>query len=219
MRRVVIPELLDTDSGSPAEIAASLRDLRRINAWFGGVSALADLLRRVSNKSGRRELSVLDVASGSGKVTSEAQSRLAREGLQVHLTLMDRAATHFNGAIRAVAGDALALPFSDSSFDVVVSTLFVHHLEPAEVTRFANEGLRVCRVAFVINDLIRNPLHLALTYAGLPLFSRLTRHDAPASVKRAYTVEEMRAAVDAARPRSLDISRHYLYRQGLIAWK
>jgi len=36
MKRVAIPELLDTDSGTPSQIATSLSDLRRINHWFGG---------------------------------------------------------------------------------------------------------------------------------------------------------------------------------------
>ena len=55
-----------------------------------------------------------------------------------------------------------------------------------------NEGLRVCRVAVLINDLVRDGLHLSLVYAGLPLYrSRLTRHDAPASVRQAYTPAEM----------------------------
>jgi hypothetical protein len=43
MKRVVIPELLDSDAGTPAEIATELRDLWRINSWFGG-GALASSL-------------------------------------------------------------------------------------------------------------------------------------------------------------------------------
>ena len=39
MKRVAIPELLDTDSGTPAEIATALSDLKHINQWFGGISA------------------------------------------------------------------------------------------------------------------------------------------------------------------------------------
>jgi ubiquinone/menaquinone biosynthesis C-methylase UbiE len=219
MRRVVIPELLDSDDGTPAEIAASLVDLRRINAWFGGIGTLAELLRRVARSVDRRELSVLDVASGAGDVTRAAQQELAAEGLQIAITLMDRAATHLRNGNASVAGDARALPFRDGAFDVVCSTLFVHHLEPHEVTQFAREGLRVSRAAFVVNDLIRHPVHVALVYAGLPLFSRLTRHDAPASVRRAYTMAEMCEAIERAGARSIDTSRHYLFRMGVIAWK
>ena len=44
MKRVLTPELLDTDSGTPAEVAASLGDLRRINRWFGGVATTEDMV-------------------------------------------------------------------------------------------------------------------------------------------------------------------------------
>jgi 2-polyprenyl-3-methyl-5-hydroxy-6-metoxy-1,4-benzoquinol methylase len=218
MRRVVIPELLDSDAGTPDEITASLRDLRRINQWFGGISSGAALLRRVAQETRVRNLTVLDVAGGSGYVATEVEKRLRRDGIEVTVTVVDRAATHLR-ADNGVAGDALALPFRDGSFDVVSSNLFVHHLEPDEVVQFAREGLRVARAAFVLNDLVRAPIHLALVYAGLPLFGRITRHDSVASVKRAYTLDEMHKMVARAAPARLEITRHYLYRMGVIAWK
>jgi ubiquinone/menaquinone biosynthesis C-methylase UbiE len=134
---------------------------------------------------------------------------------------MDLMSSHLplNG-VAAVAGDALKLPFRDGSFDVVSSSLFAHHLEPTELQLFAGEALRVCRQAVLINDLIRSRLHLALVYAALPLFrSPMTWHDAPASVRRAYTRKEMRNMLKASPVRRLEVSRHYLYRMGVLLWK
>ena len=37
MKRVVTPELLDSDSGTPVEIAAALSNLRQINRGSGGL--------------------------------------------------------------------------------------------------------------------------------------------------------------------------------------
>ena len=122
--------------------------------------------------------------------------------------------------MRAVTGDALALPFGDGTFDLVSCNLFAHHLSPREVVAFVNEALRVCRSAVLINDLVRGALHLSLVYAGLPLYrSRLTRHDAPASVRQAYTPEEMRAMLEQTRAARVEVHRHYLFRMGVIAWK
>ena len=50
MRRVVIPELLDTDSGTPAEIATALSDLRHINQWFGGIGTTQSMIAQVAQK-------------------------------------------------------------------------------------------------------------------------------------------------------------------------
>lgn len=220
MRRVVIPELLDTDAGTPAEILGSLRDLRFINTCFGGVRTTACLVEQVTRQTGKRSLSLLEVAAGSGYVPERTRAVLRRRGIELRPTLLDRSPAHLNNSRPAVAGDALALPFADASFDLVSCSLFAHHLEPEQLPRFVREGLRVCRLALLINDLIRHPLHLLLVYAGLPLYrSRLTRHDAVASVRRAYTVNEMRALLAGAAASRLEFSRHYLFRMGVLVWK
>jgi ubiquinone/menaquinone biosynthesis C-methylase UbiE len=163
----------------------------------------------------------LEVAAGAGTVPEAVAAAVAQTGIQVEVTLLDRAATHLtNGNRRVVAGDALALPFSDGSFDLVSCSLFVHHLPPDEVVRFVNEGLRVCRAAVLINDLIRHPAHLGLVFAGMPLYrSRITRHDAPASVRQAYTLDEMNDMLQRSQASRVEISRHFLFRMGVIAWK
>lgn len=220
MKRVVTAELLDTDSGTPAEVAASLGDLRRFNRWLGGISTTEEMIRRVVRGRTASSLSLLEVAAGSGYVPETVRERLQSHGLKLQVTLLDRAPSHLNGGNRAVAGDALALPFRDASFDLVSCTLFAHHLSPDELVHFVNEGLRVCRNAVLINDLVRRSLHLSLVYAGLPLYrSRITRHDAPASVRQAYTPDEMQALLKRTRALRTEIHRHYLFRMGVIAWK
>ena len=222
MKRTPSAELLDTDAGTPGEIARSLADLRRINRWFGGTATMQALVRRVAHETGARELSVLDVASGSGDIPLSIKANLARHGIRLRVTVMDRAAGHLasqNGA-RRVAGSATVLPFADESFDVVSSSLFVHHLSPEEVRTAVHDWLRVCRTAVLINDLRRAWTHLALVYAGFPLYSsRLTRNDGPASVRQAYTMPELSDLVQQAGAARVDVSRHYLYRMSVIAWK
>jgi SAM-dependent methyltransferase len=219
MKRVATTELLDMDAGTPAEVAASLRDLRHINRWFGGVATTEDMIVRVASKTGQTSLSLLEVAAGSGYVPETARERLQHRGLKLQVTSLDRAPSHMNGS-RAVAGDALALPFRDGCFDLLSCNLFAHHLGPQELVRFVDEALRVCRIAVLINDLIRHPLHMSLVYAGMPLYrSRITRNDAPASVRQAYTTEEMRGLLAQSTAARIEIRRYYLFRMGVIAWK
>jgi SAM-dependent methyltransferase len=221
MRRIVIPELLDDDLGTAAEIAGALRDLRRINRWFGGMRTTTALLGRVARERGCRKLSILEVGAGAGDVPLAAQRVLAEDGIRLQVTLLDRLWSHLPcGGAASVAGDALRLPFRDGTFDVVSCSLLAHHFEPETLVNFASESLRVCRHAVLINDLIRSRLHLLLVYLGLPLFSsRITWHDAPASVRRAYTCDEMRALLADAGARKVQVSRHYLFRMGVLLWK
>jgi hypothetical protein len=219
MKRVATTELLDTDDGTPAEVAASLADLRRINRWFGGITSTENLVERVARATGQSSLSLLEIAAGSGYVMENARTRLQQCGVSLQVTSLDRVPSHMNGS-RAIAGDALAIPFKDGSFDMVSCNLFAHHLSPPDLVQFIDQALSVCRVAVLINDLVRHPLHISLVYAGLPLYrSRLTRHDAPASVRQAYTVEEMRTLLTGSKAARVEIHRYYLFRMGVIAWK
>ena len=224
MKRVVIPELLDTDSGTLAEIAAALSDIRQINRWFGGIATTQSMIAQVVRKHGARSLSLLEVAAGAGYVPHAASAHMRKSGVRLQVTLLDRAHSHLkngsgNGS-SAVAGDALALPFADGSFDLVSSCLFAHHLEPREFVQFVNEALRVGRTAVLINDLVRDPIHLALAYASLALYrSRFNRHDAPASVRRAYTLKEMHEMLGQTTAARVEIERRPVFRMGAIAWK
>jgi ubiquinone/menaquinone biosynthesis C-methylase UbiE len=220
MQRVVTPELLDSDAGTPREIEDSFTDLRMINHRFGGIRTLTSLLHEVARRTGLNKLRYLDVAGGAGDVASLVGESLAESGIQLETVVLDRAASHLNGKHPGICGDALALPCADNSFDVVGSTLFIHHLEPEEFVNSAREALRVARYGMVVNDLIRNSVHYWLAVAGRALYrSRLTWHDAPVSVQRAYTMPEMRAMLLRSGAAAVEINAHYLFRMGAIAWK
>jgi ubiquinone/menaquinone biosynthesis C-methylase UbiE len=224
MKRVVTPELLDSDAATPAEVQQTLADLRRINRWFGGISTTRRMLEQAvarihKRSSDRGEITLLDVGAGSGDVSLTAARQIRPPG-QFRVTLMDRMPTHLprNGT-GTVAGDALALPFLDSSFDLVTCSLLIHHLEREQIVHFVNQALRVARVAVLLNDLRREPVHLALMYAGYPIFSRLTLHDGIASVRRAYTPQELKSILGNTEAAGVEMENSYLYRMGIIVWK
>jgi ubiquinone/menaquinone biosynthesis C-methylase UbiE len=222
MKRRPTLELLDTDSGTAHEIQGSLRDLQSFNQRLGGVSTTRDLIQAVARRTGKTHFSLLEIAAGTGFVPTQASRDLTDDGINFDITLLDRAPAHLprNGNAHKVAADALGIPFSDLAFDLVSCTLFLHHLAPDEVLKFARESLRVSQVAVLVNDLVRHPLHLALAYAGVPIYrSRITRNDAPASVKQAYTIEEMSGFFRGAGAAKVETQRHFLFRMGVIAWK
>ena len=222
MLRVSIPEILDSANCPPDEINASLRDLCRINRWFGGVATTRSLIERAASATGRKHFSMLEVAAGFGEVPRSAARQLARKGITLDITDLDLVPSHLQAGHRGLVADALLLPFRDNSFDLVSCNLFAHHLNPTDVARFVDEASRVSRRAVLINDLIRHPLHLALVYAGYPLLrSYVSRADGVASVRGAYVPEEMRRMLANGHgdARKVSISRHYLFRMGVIVWK
>jgi ubiquinone/menaquinone biosynthesis C-methylase UbiE len=221
MQRKVVPEMLDADAGTEREVRVSLSDLQLINTMFGGVTSTTAMIRKIAQATGERNFSLLEVASGAGFVPHAAQDWLAGDGITLDVSLLDRARSHLpSNGVPTFVGDALALPFPDNSFDLVSCGLFLHHLDPAQVLKFARETLRVARRAVLISDLIRSRLHLILTHIGLPLFrSRITWHDAPASVRAAYTRGEVCSMLASCGASKVEIGTHYLYRMGIILWK
>lgn len=234
MRRIDAPEILDSDDCTLCDTQAALRVIGRINRWFGGIATTQKLVERVARATRVNHFSLLEVASGLGEVPRTVGKNLENHGITLDITLLDVArshlphlragATNHEGKNRGVVGDALSLPFEDDSFDLVSCSLFAHHLNPARLARFLNESLRVSRRALLINDLIRDPLHLALVYASFPLMlNRVAWLDGLTSVRRAYTLFEIRHALNAAFTETslpeVELSRHYLFRMGVIAWK
>jgi ubiquinone/menaquinone biosynthesis C-methylase UbiE len=229
MQRIDAPEILDSDACSPADVEATLRDLGRVNRWFGGVATTQKMVERVAQFSGSKHFSLLEVAAGSGEVPEVVRQKLARRGIKLDITLLDRARSHLprenhRGRSHGVVADALALPFADGAFDLISCSLFAHHLDEQQLAQFMREGLRVSRCALLINDLIRHPLHLALAFAGFPIMrSRVAWLDGLTSVRRAYVPDEIKSmlasALSTGTEAQIEISRNYLFRMGVIVWK
>jgi ubiquinone/menaquinone biosynthesis C-methylase UbiE len=243
MHRVDAPEILDSDACSPADVENTLRDIGRVNRWFGGVATTRKMVERAAQASGAKHFFLLEVAAGSGEVPKIVQRRLAQRGITLDVILLDRARSHLLSGNRSsgnragenrggenripknhgVVADALALPFGDGAFDLVSCNLFAHHLNAQQLTHFVQEALRVSRQAVLINDLVRHPLHLALAFAGFPLMrSRVAWLDGLTSVRRAYVPEEIRKMIASALPEKagpIEITRNYLFRMGVIVWK
>jgi ubiquinone/menaquinone biosynthesis C-methylase UbiE len=131
-------------------------------------------------------------------------------GIDRSLTMIHRA-TYVPHPVFFLGGDACSLPFSDSSFDLVLCNSVLHHIgHPtqlfAEIRRVAKSG-----AAILLRDLRRPsrfgfPLHVrwyGRHYEGL--MYKLYRD----SVRAAYTPEELSAMLNAA-----GISRARLFRHG-----
>lgn len=222
MKRIPQFEVMDGDTESLGAVVESLEDLRMVNRRFGGVNTTAFLLRRAMKASRLRSASVLEVAAGDGYSIARVAERLKEENLDVKPVCLDRRGLDVQAHCceQAVVGDALDLKFPPGSFDFVSCALFVHHLSPTQVIAFVNGALTVARRAVLINDLRRSPLHLALVYAGLPLFrSRVAFIDGVASVKQAYTPSELRDLLRQTDASRSEIRMRYLFRMGAIAWK
>ena len=206
---------------SLAELEANLRDIERANRFFGGI---APFVREIEC---RDVSTVLDVGCGSADMPSALAQSARRRGRVLRVTCLDRSeqmlsiARRRNGAasdLAFVAGDGTALAFDDRSFDVVTCSLSLHHFEPPAAIRLLREMRRVARLTPIVCDLRRSPLAYVATWAYTRLFTRnrLTRHDGPLSVRRAYTPGEALELARAAAWRRPIVRRESWFRMTLI---
>ena len=225
MRRVPAMELLDDDRGSAADIQLQLEDLWRINRWLGGVPSCFHLLRRFLCATGRRSLRVLEVGAGDARLAGRLRSKLRRRGIEVTFFVLDRRHSHLlfgrpASDLHPIAADALALPFREDSFDVVTCNLLFHHFSGDAALRFLRALGTVARDAVLVNDLQRHWLPY-LFIRATPWFTRnrMSRHDAMASIRQAYTRRELTQLAASAGFADFEVWKLVPFRLGLIAWK
>jgi ubiquinone/menaquinone biosynthesis C-methylase UbiE len=116
--------------------------------------------------------------------------------------------------------DGRQLPYPDGAFDVSHASLVLHHLEPADAVVLLREMSRVSTRGIIINDLARNQLSLAGAWllSHVATVNRYSRHDAPLSVRRAYTLTEGHALIAAAGLRaSAEFSGPFRHRWAIAA--
>lgn len=215
-QRIESDELLDEHDAPREDMERSLRDLRWINRYCGGLAIYGRLLRMLSPETPR---SILDIGTGTSDLVESVDGPSLRVGLDFKL---DHLLYLRNGSrVLRVAGDALRLPFRDGAFDVVTSSHFFHHFSPQENARILTESARVARRGVFVTDTRRHyaPLLFVKLLGALRLFGRITRFDAPASVRQGYTVGEAKAVAANVPAVRRSVVRLWPFRFGILLWK
>lgn len=214
-KRLIRPELLD--HLPPEEARENLADLVRINRKFGGHSVLRKTLASIAGAF--EEFTLLDVAAASG----DAARLIQRDFPRASITSLDYNDANLGAApYPKLIGDAFRLPFLPESFDFVLSSLFLHHFQDAQVVELLRSFYTVARRGVVACDLERH----VLPYMFLPAtkfllgWQRVTVHDGVISVRASFRAEELSALSRQAGMEAAEIRVHRpAFRISLIARK
>jgi 2-polyprenyl-3-methyl-5-hydroxy-6-metoxy-1,4-benzoquinol methylase len=197
------PEWMDDPSLPAADHDAALRGLARLNVAARSHMILWRPLERLARSASRegRPLRVLDVATGSGDLPLAMARRARRLGLEIQWSVCDASAHALDTARQRAmrAGFDLTVHRLDATVDELPATdvstcsLFVHHLDPPQVTGLLARMRRASAMALGVNDLDRSRLGYVLAWISGRLLSRspVVHHDAPVSVQGGFRMEEI----------------------------
>lgn len=196
--RAQLSEWMD-EPCSYEDFRACLVDLEQVNrltvAYRPTLRWLDALPRR-----GNEPLHIVDVGCGGGGMLRQVERWAKRRGVAVRLTGIDlnpyaaRAAREMTAGSSTIAwwtGDAFSYAPS-APVDVVISSLFTHHLPDAEIVRFLAWMEGTARRGWFINDLHREraPYHGFQLLAKVMRWHRFVQHDGPVSIRRAFQPED-----------------------------
>jgi SAM-dependent methyltransferase len=212
---------MDRPVDAADELEENLADIEFANRWLGGIAPI----RREVRRTGAR--TILDVGSGSADVPRALVRDGRSRGVEVRVTCLDaseqmiaiaRRRSGDDDRLTFVCGRGERLPFDDGAFDVVTATLALHHFEPPAARELLREMRRVARFTPIVGDLARSRLGFTATWlwARATTRNRLTRHDAPLSVRRAYEPHEALALAREAGWRSPQVRREAFFRMTLF---
>ncbi|MEM9826133.1 MAG: methyltransferase domain-containing protein [Planctomycetota bacterium] len=222
----------DLDDRLHRDALLGLARLNRISAVAG---PLYRRIRRLARQtagdlnsittSPDRPLRVLDVASGGGDVPIDWLKRAAQDQFNLEITTLDisplalevqrerahRAGVHLQPRQADLLCDELP-----SGFDVVTNSLFLHHLDPPQVTK-AIDKMQSCGRHVLICDLVRSRLNLASVWIASRLLTRspVVHTDATISVRAGWTRAEMAGMIRTATGR--DVVVKHLHPARLVA--
>jgi len=227
-KRIHEEELLDAGQGTDEDVARSLIDLRRINRFLGGQKVLLRALSSCLEGPSLKEVSLLDVGTGSADLPMAVAENCRIRGLDAFIAAVDLSERHLRisrarlgvgSEVHLVQADCLQLPFPPSSFDFVTASLFLHHFRDNDVVRLLADFGRIARRAVIVNDLVRNLVPYYFSRIAFPLLgtSFLTQNDGPVSVLSAFTAEEMRDLAQRAGLRVRGVTRVFPYRLLMVA--
>ena len=226
-RRNALTELMDADDTDFATFRDCLVDLAKVNlltlAYRPTLRFFADLAR-----AGRlprdRPISVVDVGSGYGDMLRKIDRWAMRRGLRLDLTGVDlnpwsartaAAATAPDRPIRYVTANIFEYA-PPQPIDIVISSLFTHHLDDAALVRFIAWMEATATIGWFVNDLHRHPLpyHVFRASSRALRFHHFVQHDGPISIARAFAPADWRRVLAAAgvAPGAADVRWRFPFR-------
>lgn len=191
------PEVMDDPTLDAEQHRHALAGLARINRWTHSGNIFWPYLKQLAQQS-KQPLRVLDLATGSGDIPLSLARLAGKQGVNLVIEGCDISDTALSVArakapeCRFFQCDLLAEPIP-TGYDVVLSSLFLHHLETPDVVRLLTNVQAAKPRMILMSDLVRGRLNYGLVWFASRALSRspVVHVDGPLSIRAAFTSAEL----------------------------
>lgn len=218
-------ELLDEDSIPTKDLHQNLKELAFINTYLGGFNiSVAGVSELISDKN--KVYHIADIGCGGGDNLLAIAKWAAANKIKVSLIGIDLKKEAIEYAIKNCAHHE-NIHFIESDYrlaklahvDILVSSLFCHHLNEIELHDCITWMNSKARIGFVINDLQRNKIAYYSIKWLTALFSSsyLVKNDAAVSVSRGFKKAELEKQLQEAQIKQFKITWKWAFRYLVVA--
>lgn len=180
----------------------ALDKLAKINQWLGGNKVTINGLKKVlKNYPKYKAITIVDLGCGGGDILREVSQFGIKNGYQFHLIGIDAnqhtvnyahslSETYDNIEFKAI--DIFSEEFKTLHYDLVLTTLFLHHFKNDELISFLKLVLEKATLGIVVNDLHRHKLaYYLFKVLCITISNKTIIEDGLTSVLRGFKREEL----------------------------
>ena len=195
-------EIMDDFTMEGVLFRDTLDKLEIINRFLGGNSVtIKGLKKLLKNQSKNKTITIVDLGCGNGDVLRDV-SKFGRKnnysfkliGIDANPAAIDyaRELSKEYSELSFKTIDILSEDFKKQSYDVVLCTLFLHHLKNEELISFLKKTTENATIGVVVNDLHRHKLaYYLFKLIGFFIKNKMVRQDGLTSVLRAFKRKDL----------------------------
>lgn len=199
------------------KIFQALEELEKINQYFYGIRPTLSALQNMV-PSNQRSLSILDVGTGAGDLPVHILNWAKNQNINVEITGIDILSSAVEYANKKTANfpqitirnrNVFTLDEANT-YDIVHTAQTLHHFHGKNLIQFLQQLHRLCRLGVIISDLHRHPVAWMsiLGFTRIWSCNDMIRNDAPLSVRKGFTGNELSERIRSAGLPAPHLQRH-----------